>query len=75
MEQEQFVSFKNLTHKGLANVVTHTTGTGMKADFTSPEGQRDWARYYAVSKVMRQNPVLARAALKIKVEREEKSNG
>lgn len=69
---DQFVSMKNLTPKGLANVVTHMSGRGMGADFSNGASLRDWARYYAVSNSMKISPVLFRANLKIKTEREDK---
>ena len=71
-QQDQFVDFKQMTHKQLANVVTHMTGTGMKADFTSSEAQRDWARYYATVKAGRVSPVVFRSGLRVEGEKKEK---
>ena len=70
MEQmtDQFVSLKNLTHKGLANVVQHMSGIGMKADYSNGVGLRDWARYYAVVRTGKTSPTVFRGSLKIKSE-------
>jgi hypothetical protein len=67
-QKDQYVSFKNLTHKGLAAVVTHMTGTGTTANFTSGEAMRDWARYYSVLKATKPSPVKFRIGLRIKGE-------
>jgi hypothetical protein len=72
--KDQYVSFKNLTHKGLASVVQHMTGTGMAANFTSGEDVRNWARYYAVVKTTQKSPVVIRAAFKIKGEDKKKDS-
>jgi hypothetical protein len=73
-QKDQYVTFKNLTHKGLASIITHTTGTGMAANFTNSEDSRDWARYYAALKTTKQSPVAFRAALKIKGEDKKKED-
>ena len=65
-QKDEFVSLKELTHKGLANVVTHMNGRGMSADFSNSVGLRDWARYYAAARACRTSPVVFRASLKIK---------
>jgi hypothetical protein len=67
-QKDLYISFKDLTHKGLAAIVTHMTGTGTMANFTSGEAMRDWARYYSVLKATKPSPVAFRAALKIKGE-------
>jgi hypothetical protein len=73
-QKDQYVSFQNLTHKGLAAVVTHMTGTGMAANFTNSEDSRDWARYYASLRTSKQSPVAFRASLKIKGEDKKKED-
>jgi hypothetical protein len=72
---DQFVSLKGLTHKQLANVVTHITGTGMKADYTSGENLREWARYYAVVRTGTTSPVVYRKALKVGDEKKDRKKG